>query len=90
MADDGFVHLRHAGGRGVAVFALMRDRPADLGLPAYGQKDLTPAPAQETGLISLLTSPLLILKDAARVPIFWVLFGTFFICGASTSGLIRT
>ncbi len=30
------------------------------------------------------------LKDAARVPIFWVLFGTFFVCGCSTNGLIQT
>jgi sugar phosphate permease len=75
---------------GVAVYLLMRDRPADVGLPAYGQKELTPAPNQEVGLLSLLTTPLFVLKDAARVPVFWVLFGTFFICGASTSGLIQT
>jgi hypothetical protein len=31
-----------------------------------------------------------VLKDAARVPIFWVLFGTFFVCGCSTNGLIQT
>jgi sugar phosphate permease len=75
---------------GVAVFLLMRDRPADMGLPVYGQNDVTPSPALAKGLLSLLASPLLILKEAAQVPVFWVLFGTFFICGASTSGLIQT
>jgi sugar phosphate permease len=75
---------------GVAVFLLMRDRPVDVGLPLYGEKDVTPAPAQPSGLGSLLASPLLILRDAACVPVFWVLFGSFFICGASTGGLIQT
>jgi predicted MFS family arabinose efflux permease len=40
--------------------------------------------------MSLLTAPLEVLSDAARVPLFWVLFGTFFICGLSTNGLIQT
>jgi predicted MFS family arabinose efflux permease len=35
-------------------------------------------------------SPLVALKDASRAPAFWVLFGSFFICGASTNGLIQT
>jgi MFS family permease len=74
---------------GVALF-LMRDRPSDLNLPLYGETTVTPPPAAGVGLISLLLSPLLVLKDAVRVPIFWVLFGTFFICGASTNGLIQT
>jgi hypothetical protein len=33
---------------------------------------------------------LLTLRDCARVPIFWVLFGTFFVCGCSTNGLVQT
>ena len=74
----------------VAVLALMRDRPADLGLPAYGDKDVVPAPAITGGFSALLVSPLAILRDAARTGVFWVLFGTFFICGASTNGLIQT
>jgi sugar phosphate permease len=75
---------------GIAVVLLMRDRPADVGLPPFGAKDVVPAPAQQSGLASLLASPLIILRDAARVPLFWVLFGAFFICGASTGGLIQT
>src|SRR6516162_4268085 len=41
-------------------------------------------------LASLLLSPLVTLRNCARVPIFWVLFGTFFVCGCSTNGLIQT
>jgi MFS family permease len=73
-----------------AVLALMRDRPSDLGLPAYGDNAVAPAPAMEGGLGGLLLSPLAILMDAVRTPVFWVLFGTFFICGTSTNGLIQT
>jgi predicted MFS family arabinose efflux permease len=76
----------------VALLAalFMRDRPSDLNLPLYGESKITPPPAEGVGLMSFLMSPILVLKDAARVPIFWVLFGTFFICGASTNGLIQT
>src|SRR6202000_2677016 len=37
-----------------------------------------------------LMSPLHVLREASRVPIFWVLFATFFVCGCSTNGLIQT
>jgi MFS family permease len=73
-----------------AVFFLMRDRPADIGLPAYGDKKITPVPPITGGLISLITMPLLALKDASRSSTFWVLFATFFVCGASTNGLVGT
>src|SRR5260370_4162548 len=69
---------------------LMHDRPSDLNLPLYGESKITPRPAEGVGLVSLLMAPLNVLKDAARVPIFWVLFGTFFVCGGSTNGLIQT
>jgi sugar phosphate permease len=72
------------------VLALMRDRPSDLDLPPYGETAMVPAPSEGVGLVSLLSSPLKALGDAARVPLFWVLFATFFICGCSTNGLIQT
>jgi MFS family permease len=74
----------------VAAFVLMRDRPADIGLPPYGGASVAAAPPLPAGLLALLVSPLVALRDAARVPVFWVLFGSFFICGASTNGLIQT
>jgi sugar phosphate permease len=78
------------GATGILVLAFMRDRPSDLDLPLYGETAVTPAPASGAGLVSLLLSPLVTLRDCARVPIFWVLFGTFFVCGCSTNGLIQT
>ncbi len=76
-------------GAAVALL-LMRDRPSDLGLPPYGATRLTPAPAAGISLRAHMVSPLTTLREAARVPVFWALAGTFFICGASTNGLIQT
>jgi MFS family permease len=72
------------------ALALMRDRPSDLDLPPYGDREVVPPPAAGSGLLSLLWAPLEALREAARVPLFWLLFATFFICGCSTSGLIQT
>ncbi|MEJ0097099.1 MAG: MFS transporter [Bauldia sp.] len=74
----------------IAAFLLMRNHPADLGLPPYGEAIVTPRPVEGVGLWSLLASPIVVLKEASRVPVFWVLFATFFVCGASTNGLIQT
>jgi MFS family permease len=72
------------------AFALMRDRPSDLDLPPYGERDVVPPPPAGAGLISLMSAPIEALREASRVPLFWVLFATFFICGFSTNGLIQT
>jgi len=75
---------------GCVALLLMRDRPSEVGLPLYGETAVSPSPAQGTGLVSLLMSPLGVLREVSRVPVFWVLFGTFFVCGSSTNGLIQT
>jgi MFS family permease len=75
---------------GIVALLLMRDRPSDLNLPPYGESAMTPPRPAGSGLVSLLLSPFAVLNEAARVPLFWVLFATFFICGASTNGLIQT
>jgi MFS family permease len=72
------------------VLMLMRDRPSDLDLPPYGETAVAPPPPGGDGLVALLTSPLTVLAESARAPLFWVLFATFFICGLSTNGLIQT
>lgn len=74
----------------LAVLALMRDRPSDLGLAAYGETTTEADPPAPGSLIALLRSPLVILWEVARTWPFWILFGTFFVCGASTNGLIQT
>jgi predicted MFS family arabinose efflux permease len=38
----------------------------------------------------MLLSPLTTLRMAVGHPTFWLLFGTFYICGASTNGLVQT
>jgi predicted MFS family arabinose efflux permease len=34
--------------------------------------------------------PFSALRRAVRVPVFWLLFGTFFVCGLTTNGLVGT
>jgi len=72
------------------AMALLRDRPADVGLPPYGEHAVAPAPKANSGLASLASAPLVALRDAAGSRVFWVLFATFFVCGLSTNGLIQT
>ncbi|WP_336959058.1 MFS transporter [Sphingobium aquiterrae] len=74
----------------IAALLLMRDRPSDIGLPPYGEREVQPVPPQPSTLGALLLTPLIVLRDAARTGAFWVLFLTFFICGASTNGLVQT
>ncbi len=74
----------------LVVLALMRDRPADLNLPLYGETHITPAPNTGVGLVSLMMAPINVLKEVSRTGTFWILFATFFICGLSTNGLVQT
>ncbi|MGX5722136.1 MFS transporter [Shinella zoogloeoides] len=72
------------------VLLLMRDHPADVGLPAYGETAIVKPPRQDHNLRATLFAPLITLKSVSANPVFWVLFGTFFVCGLSTNGLIQT
>lgn len=74
----------------LAILALMRDRPADVGLLPYGASEATPEPEDPGSFGAMLASPLFVLRDVSRSFTFWILFGTFFICGATTSGLVQT
>jgi predicted MFS family arabinose efflux permease len=67
------------------VFAFMRNRPEDLNLEPYGW---TPGPDSNAGRLPY--KPLQALRMAFRSPPFWILAGSFFVCGASTNGLIGT
>ena len=71
------------------AFLLLRDRPQDLALRPYGADPRTPessAPPWRPGF----AEPLRVLRSVSGSPTFWVLLGTFFVCGLSTSGLIQT
>jgi len=69
----------------VMVWLLMRDRPEDLGLRPFGQVDDKSRTEPKRALSAIAA-----LLPAVRSPAFWVLAGSFFICGASTNGLIGT
>ena len=75
---------------GLIALVLMRDRPSDVGLPAYGERAVQPAPKQDLGLLAMMASPIRALYEASASRAFWVLFATFFVCGLSTNGLIQT
>jgi predicted MFS family arabinose efflux permease len=72
-----------------AVAMVMRDRPSDVGLRPFGDEGTQPLPAPAPSTGSITSAAFGALRDAARTRVFWILFATFFICGASTNGLIQ-
>jgi len=72
-----------------AVLLLMRDRPGDLGLRPFGDLGTQPLPAPPPTTAPIMAAALGTLRDAAKQPVFWILFATFFVCGASTNGLVQ-
>lgn len=74
----------------LTVALLLQDRPSDLGLRAFGENPETPPAAPATPPGSMISTIFTVLRDAAQTRVFWILFGTFFICGASTNGLVQT
>ncbi len=71
----------------IAIF--IKNKPQDLGLTPYGQDELfeNPDVQLKKNPISMAFNGLL---EAVKVKTFWLLAGSFFICGLSTSGLIGT
>jgi MFS family permease len=72
-----------------AVLMLMRDRPSDVGQRPFGDEGTAPLPAPPPNMAPIMAAALGTLRDAAKTKVFWILFATFFICGASTNGLIQ-
>src|SRR5438067_98639 len=70
------------------VALLVRDRPADLGLLPYGASPDTPplVPSRQHPVGNALR----VLRESALKRDFWLLAGSFFVCGASTNGLVGT
>jgi sugar phosphate permease len=66
----------------------MRDRPEDMGLGAYGD------PRGPQPVAPIAGNPAAVafraLGEGARLRDFWLISGGYFICGASTNGLIGT
>jgi predicted MFS family arabinose efflux permease len=86
----------------VAVFALLlvplvllvlADSPASVGTTAYGgapagpTEELAQEPVPTRGAARVAIDTF---RECARSKVFWILLGTFWICGWSTNGLIGT
>ena len=69
------------------VLLLMRDKPEDVGQRAFGATEADPPFAPVANPIGTAFAGLGL---AVRRRDFWLLAGTFFVCGASTNGLIGT
>lgn len=70
------------------IFFFLKEKPEDIGVTPYGApKDWQPAPKSEmsAGRIAIDT-----IVRASQSRDFWILWGTFFVCGLSTNGLIGT
>jgi predicted MFS family arabinose efflux permease len=69
------------------VSRLLTERPSDLGVLPYGAtQPLAAAPGSAQPFRVAIET----LWMAAHKRDFWLLFGTFFICGATTNGLVGT
>ncbi|ARR54256.1 MFS transporter [Rhizorhabdus wittichii DC-6] len=69
------------------VWLLMPDGPAAIGARRYGESpDALPPAENRRGAMLAITT----LAEGMRSPAFWLLFGTFFVCGLTTNGLVGT
>jgi MFS family permease len=68
------------------VVWLLRDHPADVGLPAYGATEIEPKAVSHGAAARAVGA----LRRASGSGAFWALVVGFAICGASTNGLIGT
>ena len=65
-------------------FVLFKEKPADVGLLPYGATE----PRVEEQAPRTVKATITTLTEAFRSKAFWVLAGTFFVCGWTTNGLI--
>jgi MFS family permease len=76
------------------VWVILRDRPSDVGLRPYGAEgsvttEETQVNATHSGWAAARTA-IDGLLAAMRTRAFWLLAGTFFVCGWTTNGIIST
>jgi predicted MFS family arabinose efflux permease len=69
------------------AFLLIRDDPAERGLRPYGATG-TPAAAAKAAAIE--KSQRVPIREAMKVPQFWLLMATFFVCGYTSNGMVLT
>ena len=68
------------------VLLFLRERPADVGELPYGGTPADVVAPMRTGAARLAVGTLF---RAARTRTFWLLAGGFFVCGATTTGLVQ-
>ena len=64
--------------------------PSDLGVTAYGAPEGTPVLAPPPLTHNPAVAALRTLREASRHGVFWLLVGSFAVCGMSTNGLVGT
>lgn len=73
---------------------LLRDTPEQVGLLPFGVpervRDSLPPEVAKAASRNPLRLAFSALAEACKSKMFWLLFGSFFVCGASTNGLIGT
>jgi predicted MFS family arabinose efflux permease len=70
------------------IFIFLKERPSSAGVSPFGAPSDWVEPEQNrtnAGRLAIQT-----LRDASKKRDFWLLVGSFFVCGLSTSGLIGT
>ena len=74
------------------IFLFMRDDPSEVGLEPYGADD--PKAAAIGGATSLRGMPAkhstITAREVISHPTFWLLCGSYFVCGGTANGLIGT
>jgi predicted MFS family arabinose efflux permease len=68
----------------------MKDDPREVGQRPYGESGPMRAEERAVAVGNPATRALAVLIEAVRVRDFWLLAGSFFVCGASTNGLVGT
>jgi len=71
----------------VLVVLFLRETPAELKLPSYGETEIVPLVRRAGGNAVKLSFATLAM--AMRTRTFWILAGTFYVCGLSTNGLVQ-
>lgn len=71
------------------VFLFVPEHPQDVGVRRFGETDASvPRPALKQAATPALAFTALF--RASKSMTFWLLFGTFFVCGLTTNGLVGT
>ena len=71
---------------GVLFLLFGKSWPVEVNLPAFGAQEIYNPPKRPTeGAIYISFSAL---SEAVRQPTFWILAGTFFICGLTSTGIV--